>query len=302
MRKVFLLFTFLILTYSNSVLASLKCQNLFEGLKEKKYSSKEADVKRLYELYPNYKKLVIETLENIRLNEPNSGKPAQKFNEMSIYNLDPAIREVENTLSPTLKRNILAVYNALENKFMLIKYTKVLLEDAGVLMMKEADKMVLKRIDMTNPQSPLSKEKITKRHYLEMGQVDHNSLRRILTDRILSRGDKMSVILKKEHGSYNKNKTRNYNHEDFFGVLRIGPFFDLEFKKGQDHGQDVHLLQMDFVEQVLTDRHEFWRFVVGATPENRQGWAWSLLFDGFDYTYRHPEFVGPVLRKTLPVY
>lgn len=282
--------------------ASLKCQNLFVRNYSSKYTAKALEVAKLYEDYPAYKKLVTATLENIRTNEPSNTKPAAELEDMIFYNTVPEIREIERNISPEVKKDLIVTYNALENKFMLIKYIKTLLEDAGVLMMKEADQKILKRFDMENAQSQLTTEKTTKRHYLEIGQVDHNSLKRVLTNRILARGDKLSVILRKEHGSYDKNKTHNYKHDDFFGVLRVGPFFDLEFRKGQAHGQDVHLLQMDYVEQVLSNRKEFWLYVTGATAENKQAWAWDRLFDGWDSSYRQPEFLGPILRQTLPIY
>lgn len=300
MRKLVCILIFL--TTSSVSLAASQCRNLFLKPIELRYSANKSEVAALYESFPEYKKLVQATLEEIRTTDPVASKPAESLQDMVFFTSTYDVPKIESSLSPTLRKDLIAVYNALQNKFLLIKYTKALLEDAGVLMMKEADSLVLKRIDMHNPQSRFGSEKTTKRHYLEVGQVDHNSLKRVLTNRILARGDKMSVILRKEHGSYDTNKTRNYRHDDFFGVLRRGPFFDLEFRKGDLHGQDVHLFQMDYVEQVLTNRKEFWLYVTGATQENKQGWAWDKLFDGFDASYRQPEFLGPILRETLPIY
>ena len=252
MRLAALIYVLALVTIPCVSAANIQCKNLFTRVTELRYAASASEVAKLYESFPEYRKLVLETLETIRINEPATTKPAFTLEDMVFYESASNLREIEKNISPEVKKDILAVYNVLHNKFMLIKYTKQLLEDVGVLMMKEADLLVLKRTDMHNAQSDFTSQKITKRHYLEIGQADHNSLRRVLTNRVLARGDQMSIILSKEHGSYDKNKTRNYRHDDFFDVLRRGPFFDLEFRKGQAHGQDAHLLQMDFVEQVLT--------------------------------------------------
>jgi hypothetical protein len=49
---------------------------------------------------------------------------------------------------------------------------------------------------------------------------------------------------------------------------------------------------MDFVEQVLSNRKEFWLYVAGATAQNKQEWAWDKIFDGWDTATVYPNFWG----------
>ena len=56
---------------------------------------------------------------------------------------------------------------------------------------------------------------------------------------------------------------------------------------------------MDYVESVLTDREKFWYY---TTKEGRGDWVWDTLFDGTNRTAMHPEFIGPIIRRHLPLY
>jgi hypothetical protein len=63
---------------------------------------------------------------------------------MFFYDSVFDIKEIEKTISVQVKKDILAVYNIMQNKFLLIKYVKNLLEDTGVLMMKEAKRITIR--------------------------------------------------------------------------------------------------------------------------------------------------------------
>jgi hypothetical protein len=221
--------------------------------------------------------------------------PIADISEVNLIKWHEQNARAREVLPDSMKKQIVDAHNLLSNAEAMKSYIQKLLEDVGVLMMKEADKMVY-AVSLESA-FELTSQKVTKRSYLENGQADHNSFRRVLVNRILARDQKISVILRQQHGGFDGNKTKNYNFPGFFDVVRRGPFFDLYFKKRTPHGQDIHLLQMDYVDQVLTDRKAFWEYV---TNVNEGIWVWDPLFDAFDRSYRHPEFLGPLLRQTLP--
>jgi hypothetical protein len=278
--------------------AQLSCKQLFKLETELRYSSSTSEKKQLYTLYPNYRKLVERTLENIENFRPTNENPILDISEINLLKWHEQNVRAREVLPESMKKQIVDVHNLLSNTEAMKIYIQKLLEDVGVLMMKESDKMVY-AVSAESPSSfQLTQHKVTKRYYLENGQADHNSFRRVLVNRILARDQKISVILPQKHGGFSNNKTKNYKFPDFFDVVRRGPFFDLEFNKRSAHGQDIHLLQMDYVDQALTDRKAFWEYL---TNVNEGVWAWDPLFDAFDRSYRQPEFLGPLLRSTLPL-
>jgi hypothetical protein len=39
-----------------------------------------------------------------------------------------------------------------------------------------------------------------------------------------------------------------------------------------------------------------------VTKEGRGDWVWDTLFDATNRTAMHPEYIGPIIRRHLPLY
>ena len=199
------------------------------------------------------------------------------------------------TLNPILKTEIISAYNRLVDKQALAKYLTDLYKETAVHMMKNKGQSTSRISDFKNPASEVLTEKTTKEEFLLNGQLDHQSMMKIIVNRIRSRGDQVAFI--PESGIINRTKTQNY--PKFYQVPARGPFFDRVFRRASGHGQEVHLLQMDYVERALASREQFWYYV---TKEGRGDWVWDTLFDGMNNTIMHPEYIGPIIRRYIPLF
>lgn len=92
--------------------------------------------------------------------------------------------------------------------------------------------------------------------------------------------------------------------DNFFDVVRSGPFFDRYFKgSSSNHGVDMHLLQRDFLARNLPPEHagklnEMFNYM--ATAENGRK-IWDEMFDStYGYTLTSPEEVMLMIRPVLP--
>lgn len=270
-----------------------------------KYKASAHEIAHLHKKYPKILELINQTLENIE-NEIllSTIVPISSLSEMKIVRgLSPNVSvssqllELSRTLPDGLQQEIVDVHNLFISKDAFKKYIYDLMNDVGVLMMKEADQLTPGRKKIQDPTSEKSSP-VKKKKYLLAGAIDRNSLLRVLVNRAKSRGDKIGFIPKT---GFSKNSTRSYKYSEFWDVPRGGPFFDQFFDEDERHGQETHLLQMDFAEVVLdpTRRRDFWDY---ATSPNQGSWVWDTLFDGREFNFREPEFISPLLQKTLPLH
>jgi len=281
------------------------CSGVFELAPKLKYKATAEEVAALHAAYPKYVQLIEKTLANIdQLSLSPSIVPIIKVTDMKSVRgatADWNNPAVIDALPESLKKQIIDVHNLMLNKQALKDYIVDLMNDIGVLMMKEKNRETLGRDNLEQPLSAKNTTKTKKEDFLQAGAVDRNSMLKVLVSRVRSRGDQITVILSGPKGGFDSNKTKTQKYAQFWEVPRKGPFFDLYFGAGSSHGQEKHLLQMDFVEKALdpVNRREFWDYV---TSTNQGSWAWDTMFDGTNSTFMHPEHIGPMLNKTLPLF
>ncbi|MES3036748.1 MAG: hypothetical protein V4736_02480 [Bdellovibrionota bacterium] len=273
-------------------------------------ASKE-EIADLFAKYPAFKPAI--ALAHKKISETSLALPDQPITDIqqvetgSIRNYDASYSpEKLAALDPRLKDTLIAVFNALKDKKGLANYTKKLMQDAAVEMAKtpSARTRELKNFPPENDYSgpDHTANYTTKKQYLELGQLDHQSLLKVLVHRIRNRGGRISYI--PERGNYNENTTRTQKFNDFYNVPKHGPFIDKAFGPGDSHGQDVHLLQMDYVAEIVFKKTKgnpqlFWDYV---NTRGTGGWAWDTMFDGMNGTWMEPEKIGPVLRQHIPLF
>jgi hypothetical protein len=237
------------------------------------------------------KKIPVETVADVT-DIPNKTQIRKSFSEQIDF----------NNIDPIVAQTIVGVFNRLRNQQELATYVRELMQDAGVYMMKNPDHQTNQIANFPNVKGELIKgQKITKQVFLDAGIIDHHSLLIVLVHRIRERGDKIAVIPKK--GNYNGNKTKTMRFTRFWDVPKWGPFFDFAFARHNRHGQDVHLLQMDFVEPLIRDLTAnqpriFWDYVTSE----KGSWVWDTMFDGTNSDYMHPETLGPLVREYIPLH
>ena len=292
--------TIVLLTASFSE-AGVRCYSLFSSTRPYQYQAKAYEVEQLYKAYPKFRE-TINTMTDAILSVAITKTPISRIEQIQeqgslrSYSANDATNpENLKTIDPNLQKQIIEAYNLLLNRDEFSKYLKQLVLDSAVLMMKTKNQSTYKVADINNPLSEKLQEKTTRDEFLKAGRIDHHSLVKVLVDRIKSRGDRVSII--PSVGYTNRTKTMNF--DTFYKVPRHGPFFDNVFPVGSSHGQEGHLLQMDYVERALTDREQFWNY---TTKIERGDWVWDTLFDGMNSTIMHPEFIGPIIRQHIPIY
>lgn len=299
------LFLMLMTTPLTGHAAAPSCSSLKDKLNSPVYRATESEIRSLNRRYPKIRQNVEKTVQAImamniakepitRLGQIKEQGSLRSFNTNDMSDPDKLAN-----LNPRLKRQILNVYNLLLDKQQFASYVRQLMLDTAVLMMKNQDQSTFRLENMEQPLSAKTNERTTKREFLLLGQIDHQSMMKVLVGRVRDRGDDIAVILSGQRGGFENNTTRTQRYENFYEVPARGPFIDLYFGRGSSHGQEGHLLQMDFVEQILTNRRQFWSY---ATNKGSGDWVWDSLFDGTNSTLMHPEFFGPVLRRTIPLY
>lgn len=304
MKKIYVLII-LLLTYllpPSVSQANLRCHNLFKNKRPPQYQATVDEVVQLLQFYPKFEENINKMIEAIRV-IPISKKPITRIEEIGeqgslrSYSYGDAVNRIKfENFDTDLKKQIIDVYNLLLNQEQFASYLKTLVLDAAVLMMKNNDQTTFKISDISNPLSAKLAVKTTKEEFLLAGRIDHQSLVKVLVDRIKSRGDKLAVIPKK---GFSGNNTKTMKFGAFYEVLAYGPFFDRVFSINSSHGQERHLLQMDYVELALSNREQFW---YNASKKGSGDSMWDTLFDGTNSTFMHPEFFGPYVSKHIPLY
>lgn len=142
----------------------------------------------------------------------------------------------------------------------------------------------------------------TKGEMLEKGMLDRQSILAVLVQRAKDSGERVGVI--PMAGSFDRNTTRAWKFERFHQVPQKGPFFDNYFPRHSNHGQDIHLVQMDYIRDVVVKATNgkpevFWNYVANDPAGAK---IWDRLFDSFSSNFTSPEFIGPLLRRHLPVH
>lgn len=297
------------LYWPGSVYAAKSCTHLFFG-QFKIEKVKRTEVQQLAAEYPQF-------MENVRrakqaiLGAQFSMQPIADVTEMPSRT---GLRGQGNAESlaaldnPLLKNAIVAVFNDMVDKPKMAKYIERLMIEAGVYMLRNKNNRTREVQDPTRAASPNAPNLYTtKEEFLKRGRIDHQSLLYVITHRVRSRGQKIAYIM--PNGNFNSNSSRTQRYATFFQVPARGPFIDGAFGGGSSHGQDVHLIQMDYVADTVAKATEnksdiFWNYATDdsvAQPQ-RGTWVWDTLFDGMNSTFMHPEYLGPLLRQELPVY
>ncbi|MBY0553076.1 hypothetical protein K2P97_01015 [bacterium] len=281
--------------------AQVRCYSLFSITQPYLYKASRAEIKALYKAYPKIKDNISKMYNdivgiNMAKNPVTTIEEIQQSGTLRSYTVNDTNKPdwIQN-MDADLKKQIIDAHNQLTDKQAFATYLTVLYKEAAVYMMKNKDQPTSKIADFKNSASAPLTEKTTKEEFLLNGIIDHHSLAKVLVNRIRSRGDRIAVI--PQVGFTNTTKTQNFPR--FYQVPARGPFFDRVFGRLSGHGQEVHLLQMDYVEGALTNREQFWHY---STKENRGDWVWDSLFDGMNRTIMHPEYIGPILRKHIPLY
>lgn len=125
---------------------------------------------------------------------------------------------------------------------------------------------------------------------LKKGEVSRRSIIAVLFERAKVRGDNISIVRPHETGPL------------FFKRLSEGLVFDKAYFGSSDHGQLVHLIQLDYITPVLAqstvsriELHQFFNTSKGNM-------YWNYFFDGKNsFSFSQPESLGAVLSKVLPI-
>lgn len=304
--KLYVLFLALfIFSVSEVTLAGPSCANLAERLNLPPHRALRSEVAALYRRFPQIRQNIDAAARDVarmsigktpvnRLAQIGEQGTIRSFNSNNDWSAGRI-----SELPARLKRQIIDVHNLLLDRAQFSQYVRELMIDTAVLMMKNETQSTFRLTDMNNPQSSPTRNRTTKAEFLQNGQIDHQSLMTVLVARVRERGDEIAVILGSERGGFENNNTRTQRYDHFYQVPARGPFIDRYFSRGSAHGQETHLLQMDFVEVVLTNRRQFWDY---ATDRGTGEWVWDSLFDGTNGTIMHPEHFGPILRRHIPLY
>ncbi len=154
---------------------------------------------------------------------------------------------VDKIKSPTIRQTTNAVFDKLTNGPELAKYLEQLSREAA--------------------QEMFSAKDIRKLQMLEKGEIESWAYAKVLTKRAQARGDTRFSTLD------------SFDLGQFRGALAKGPFID-KLNKGEFHGDLTHLLQQDFVSDVVQinmrgHSREFYRYL----SEEPSFEIWDSLFD-----------------------
>lgn len=289
----------------------LVCESLFATIEASKIVDPlKASTNRIEQLHQNYPKFY----EKLNIWSETSWQ--SEFSNLKVNTIENPWDISSNLVSGdrskfeitrlknlpiNLQKTLVEVYNSLHNKTAFIDYLKTLYVDTAVHMMSRSDSLVKSSKDLVELYPELATEKKVKmQYYLEAGLLERNALLRVLVHRARARGQQFAYILPRVNYNYNKTKSMKFNN--FFEVPFHGPFIDGYFTQKSSHGQDTHLIQMDYVADLIFKTTEgnpriFWDY---ATRDAT--WVWDTFFDATDGSLRHPEYLGPKIQKYFPVY
>ncbi|MES3036747.1 MAG: hypothetical protein V4736_02475, partial [Bdellovibrionota bacterium] len=266
-----------------------------------------AALKTKYPLFKDSIQKAYNELSNITAEASMDAGPITKVSEIkeriNISDLNQSYNlEKLQALDPRAQEALVAVYNKLMDKKGMAAYVQKLMEDSAVEMARNPDARTRQLQNFPGSPSNVPGAYTTKKEFLEKGQLDHQSLVKVLVHRFRGRGEKIGIIPKV--GNYNGNVSKSQKYNDFYKVPARGGFFDKYFSAGSGHGQDVHLLQMDYVADVIFEKtggntELFWDYV---TTRGTGDWVWDTMFDGWGSKYMSPEFTGSTMRKYIPLF
>jgi len=303
--KKMLTFWLGLLFFSFTASAEESCAVQFRALAENAAISAEEVFQKYPKLRDNADKMNAAILEK---NYPGKVSTIEEIFSRGIRNYnggDGGELAKLKALPEDLQRTIIAVYNRLLDKQAMAAYTQTLLTDTAVEMAKrpQARTRAITNFPAVNGEI-IPKQYTNKEAFLLEGITDRASILKVLVHRIHDRGEEIAFILPNSKGQFSGNNTKNMKFENFYQVPGRGPFIDAGFGRHSSHGQDIHLMQMDYVADVIAEEtggnpRLFWDY---ATKKGTGDWIWDTMFDGMNSTYMHPEHIGPLLRNHLPLH
>ena len=170
------------------------------------------------------------------------------------------------------KATTVAVYNKLNDRAAFSEYIKKLMNDADQYMRSSGKPVLVEAA--------------------KNGEISRNAVLAVLVQRARARGEKFATLNSGQDGAFMEKVGR-------------GPFFDKVFKSDGtpgSHGMDAHLIQRDFVADVVTQKMdgkhaEYYR----ALSQGSGSKVWDAVYDNFDDSFTSPEFVTRVLASSTPV-
>lgn len=260
------------------------CPTMFSKLKAESHSSSEVMVevaksRRLERLKfagrPTYR-ASDESVIEVRSSYPKIAQSIDSFTEKlklgkfkspaeEIYEL-PGLSSLHNpelarmfgfevaSIDPKAAEAAVRVFNRLNDVNAFQMHTRALAEDAAVEMLRMKDRKSLEA--------------------LSKGELTSTAVLRVLVKRQKAKGEKVFKTLKEFVSASSDNP------DEFLEAVARGPFFDKAFKN-DEHTMAAHLLQRDFVDDVIWEATQgqpkiFWNFAADAKSEGR---VWDNLFD-----------------------
>ena len=174
--------------------------------------------------------------------------------------------------SVDIQNTVVAVYNRMNDSKAFAKYIQNLLIETAEFMK--------------------SRGRAEDLELLEQGRVTRSAALKVLFERMKKRNIEVRAL-------------RSLRDPlDFQKHVSQMAFIDYPFKQGNRHGRDTHLMQVDYVYDVVYQNMngkplEFYQFL--GSPKGI--WFWFDLFDAqLESDLRYPEFFGPKVRSTVPMY
>ncbi|MES3037617.1 MAG: hypothetical protein V4736_06890 [Bdellovibrionota bacterium] len=293
----------LVLTSLDVALGAAKCASVWQKSAPKPFVALTATPEEIAALKDEFPLIELK-IQQIAATVGENAVGGKAFNILQIV---PGILFGTGKITPAallglpkeVKGSLLAVHNALRDTPAFREYLKTLLYDVAVEMSKNREALIR---ELGGPQGQYrlsAKPTVTKLSYLEAGNFDHQALMKVLIHRVRARNESMVVLQKNNKMSSWETGTKRYGR--FFEVPRQGPFLDRAFV-GSSHGQDAHLIQMDYLSSVISRATNgnpkiFYNYV--TSPKGT--WAWDGLFDSFSKGWMSPEYVNKELRVYLPL-
>lgn len=248
--------------------------NRYGDLKTFRYSEEQ-----VFEFREKYPKLAKRIDANYEKNRKMSFR-SPVFDEADQLNDQQKIIDRYYELDQKNRLAIKKVWSRMNDEQAFADYTRSLSEDAAVEMMKSGTARDLAA--------------------LEKGEITQTAVLKVLVKRYRAQGnDQFSSLVPYKEESEVITKGRKPDHNaGFRSAVGQGPFFDKPFRRVQ-HGEFSHLVQMDYVSDVIYKE-------TGGNP--RQFWDllgskkgihfWEPLFDsGYNETLASPEAINSILKK-----
>ncbi len=171
---------------------------------------------------------------------------------------------------PSVQKAIVEVWNKLNNSSLFSRHISTLAEDAALEMSKAGDARSL--------------------NALAMGEITDVGVLRVLINRQKAKGETKFLSM------------TNSDSREFQNQAGQVPFFD-KFFKGRQHSMTAHLLQREYVDDVIWKATNgkpelFWNYV--STSNN--GDVWGNLFDSDLKSLSSPEDFSALTKKLMNIH